>query len=495
MVELTVGDLFRWEPVPMDLVGSLEDQEEALDAEFSWAVGIRSTPPVLPALRGKEVVVAPASVLDELERNESIHRDDVAGHLRTLPVSAVITDDVRLACQLEGLVVIEIAAGHSDLETTLNRDFIERRADLYQLGTELARTFSAASIGGSDLDVFLQLATSRTGIPLVLQSLTGRVLATSSAGLEAPSGVVGTEHAERRIAAQGRDWVVQPVSGAGLPDGVVLVAEIAPNEPADRARLVLEHTGDALGLMFDRLPPIDIGSPRQEAGEILSGLTRTGALTVAAGRHLARLARDIDLESELRLLIDTDQPDQPLSEPALPFLVNERWLGLVDEAGYARVVTGRLGSLIVSRSFVGLERLPGAVREMQAAFRQSRAGRFGDGNLDLGRPGSGGALGMLIAAGAVSEGDEEQFGRYSTALLGDLDAYDRTRDMRLVETLGAYLDAGGSVAVAAGRLRIHRNTLAYRIARIIEVSGHDLADPAVRFDLQLAVAIRRLQSI
>ncbi len=34
--------------------------------------------------------------------------------------------------------------------------------------------------------------------------------------------------------------------------------------------------------------------------------------------------------------------------------------------------------------------------------------------------------------------------------------------------------------------------LAYRIARMEEISGHDLSDPVTRFNLQLAVTLRRL---
>ena len=396
MVELTVGDLLRWQPVPMDLVGSLEEQAEALDAEFSWAVGIRATPPVLPALRGKEVVVVPASMLEELERQESIQRDDVAEHLRSLRVSAVITDDLRLARRLSGLVVIEVAGGHTDLETMLNRYFTERRGDLYQLGTELARTFSSASIGGSDLDKFLLLATGRTGIPLALLTSTGRVLAASDGQLEVPSSVIGSGRANSRLSAQGRDWVMQPVTGAGLPDGVVLVAELARADPADRARLVLEQTGEALGLMFDRLPPVDAGSPREEAGDILATLAKTGTLTIAAERHLVRLLRNFDLESELRLVADTDRTGQPLPEPAIPFLVDGSSLALLDEAGYARLAAERSGSVVLSRPFLGIERLPEVVRELLAADRLSRAGHFSGHFLDLGQPGAGGALGLLL---------------------------------------------------------------------------------------------------
>jgi len=55
-----------------------------------------------------------------------------------------------------------------------------------------------------------------------------------------------------------------------------------------------------------------------------------------------------------------------------------------------------------------------------------------------------------------------------------------------VSTLRGYLAAGGNYENAATLLSIHRSTLRYRLNRIREISGHDLADPEIRFNLQLA---------
>ena len=45
-------------------------------------------------------------------------------------------------------------------------------------------------------------------------------------------------------------------------------------------------------------------------------------------------------------------------------------------------------------------------------------------------------------------------------------------------------------------LNIHRNTLRYRLKRIAEISGHDLGEPDVQFNLQLATrAWRTLAAI
>jgi hypothetical protein len=57
-------------------------------------------------------------------------------------------------------------------------------------------------------------------------------------------------------------------------------------------------------------------------------------------------------------------------------------------------------------------------------------------------------------------------------------------------TLRAVLDHGG-VNEAAAALGVHRNTVAYRVRRIEELTGWRLADPEIR--LSLAVALRLVQ--
>ncbi|NYD35288.1 PucR family transcriptional regulator [Actinomycetospora corticicola] len=71
--------------------------------------------------------------------------------------------------------------------------------------------------------------------------------------------------------------------------------------------------------------------------------------------------------------------------------------------------------------------------------------------------------------------------------LGSLLAYDAERQADLVHTLGIYLDQGGNYDAAAAALHIHRSTLRYRLQRIRELSGHDLADTDTRLNLHVAV--------
>ncbi|MET9215989.1 MULTISPECIES: PucR family transcriptional regulator [unclassified Nocardia] len=72
--------------------------------------------------------------------------------------------------------------------------------------------------------------------------------------------------------------------------------------------------------------------------------------------------------------------------------------------------------------------------------------------------------------------------------LAALDAYDREHAAELRGSVLAYLRAHGEVSAAAAALRVHPNTLRYRLRRAEAVLGIDLADPADRLLLEIQLA-------
>ncbi|WP_308816598.1 PucR family transcriptional regulator [Pseudonocardia alni] len=66
------------------------------------------------------------------------------------------------------------------------------------------------------------------------------------------------------------------------------------------------------------------------------------------------------------------------------------------------------------------------------------------------------------------------------------------RSDRLIETLRAYLDAGGSVPRTAAALRMHRTSLHYRLDQLREITGLDLDDGADRLLLHLGLVLSDL---
>lgn len=76
---------------------------------------------------------------------------------------------------------------------------------------------------------------------------------------------------------------------------------------------------------------------------------------------------------------------------------------------------------------------------------------------------------------------------FAQEVLGELIRYDDEHRTDLVETLGVFLESGGSWRQAADRLHLHASTLRYRVQRIESLTGRDLASMADRVDLHIAL--------
>ncbi|RPE39195.1 DNA-binding PucR family transcriptional regulator [Streptomyces sp. Ag109_O5-1] len=71
-------------------------------------------------------------------------------------------------------------------------------------------------------------------------------------------------------------------------------------------------------------------------------------------------------------------------------------------------------------------------------------------------------------------------------------AYDERHHASLVQTLSAWLDAFGDVIAASASIHVHPNTFRYRLRRVGEVGGIDLADPEARFAAMLQLRLHSL---
>ncbi|MDJ0340742.1 PucR family transcriptional regulator ligand-binding domain-containing protein [Streptomyces sp. H10-C2] len=76
---------------------------------------------------------------------------------------------------------------------------------------------------------------------------------------------------------------------------------------------------------------------------------------------------------------------------------------------------------------------------------------------------------------------------FTARLLDPLRAYDRRHRAELIPTLEAFLECDGSWTRCATRLHLHVNTLRYRIGRIEQLTGRDLARLEDKLDFFLAL--------
>ena len=77
--------------------------------------------------------------------------------------------------------------------------------------------------------------------------------------------------------------------------------------------------------------------------------------------------------------------------------------------------------------------------------------------------------------------------------LAALSGMPRSRRMRLTETLGAWLESQGNAVEAARLLRLHPQTVRYRMRQLSATFDEQLADPAARFTLDAVLRAYRLR--
>lgn len=86
-------------------------------------------------------------------------------------------------------------------------------------------------------------------------------------------------------------------------------------------------------------------------------------------------------------------------------------------------------------------------------------------------------------------GDYREVKEFVRVWLGPLLDYDAAHHADLTQTLSQYFECGGNYDGTAAALGIHRSTLRYRLQRIRDVSGSDLADVDSRLNLHVATRV------
>ncbi|MEA2394928.1 MAG: hypothetical protein QOJ82_2819 [Solirubrobacteraceae bacterium] len=153
--------------------------------------------------------------------------------------------------------------------------------------------------------------------------------------------------------------------------------------------------------------------------------------------------------------------------------------------GRAAALAGRLrADAVVGLS--GHEPAPGrlhrALREAAVALALVEAG-------DVAAPDAATGTWQLLVRVAVT--DPAALRRLRDTSVGPALAHDADHGTELVGTFGTYLAHGGNMNAAAAALPAHRHTIAYRLQRLRELTGHDPARPEGRERLGLGIKAAR----
>lgn len=266
----------------------------------------------------------------------------------------------------------------------------------------------------------------------------------------------------------------------------------------------LEHAATAAALELLRLRAGREGGALARDDLVWTALTGGGSAP-ALVRRAALLGVDVgtrwgvalaDLREQERLP-DDDLPRRRASEAGAWLVVDEpgaRAALLVPERGgrgvrevldelRARVAEAACAPWGIARAARPFEQLEASLPECERALFVGRA------MLPPGAVADPREIGPLMMLGGLA--DDRLALSFAYDVLDPVVAYDRETARNLVETLGVYLQEACNASSTARRLHLNRHSLLYRLRKIEDLTGRDLASSSDRFLLDLALRVLR----
>ena len=485
-MDVTLDDLLIIEP-RLSLLdchgGSFPAQGKPRDIAATWAVTTRALAPHLPTLRGGEIILALPRVVAELGDGFGLLlREAASRNASAVVIANGSAGRVGQAATVLGMPVLvwrdELAL---DTETSINRRLTEWRGSLYRVGSEFER--QVADLGGPNAGVgpVLRVASSVSGLALSVTDPSGRKLA----GAGVPSAADSLS----------REQITIEIDGSGT-------LTIGPFDVEQRP--LARFLGDRFAALVDAALRHDEairprGARRLEATEALLSWRRGSASELRA----AALALGLDPDAHFFVAVSHGGSEQALLRALMP-------LGAVYPAGGTN---GRRSALIAANSRTasswsarvtdikrrwelehhedsatlalsapafGVASVPGAAREAEFVASLQHSPEFSRRAASFDSVDDVGAMRLLYHLRETRE-----LRAFVSQALGGLEQRDQRGTLK--QTLRAFLESGGSQVDASHRLGIHRNTLAYRLRRIGELVGRDVADPGTWLTLHLAL--------
>jgi sugar diacid utilization regulator len=387
---------------------------------------------------------------------------------------------------------------------------LETTVAALQRSTATHRRLDRVAVDGEGTAGIAAAVNELTGYPVMVEDPTGNVLASAGSPPPPAEGSAGLAALLARGQSEGR-----PVCGDGrllvvISAGSEVLGSLALIDPdgtaGEHETTVLEHGATLLAMEMSRLQSVveaELRMGRDVVDELLVDLVgehtvaRAQALgfdtdaahrvAVVSAAHKWQPGRATDVLRRMGSLVGNGSLFAEYAGSVVLLTdVDRDWGALSDALRHADPSADyRLAVGGVSENIFGL---PRAYREAQLALRMFDLARLTGGVTIFDD------LGVFRLLAEIQ--DRSAIERYVRTWLGALIDYDTRHSGGLVETLGRYLDLGGSYDGTATAVAVHRSTLKYRLQRIRDISGHDLNDPDVRFNLQLATrALETLRAV
>ncbi|GHK03897.1 hypothetical protein SY2F82_66240 [Streptomyces sp. Y2F8-2] len=395
-----------------------------------------------------------------------------------------------------------------DERTALQRQLISVVAELgYERAVHALMAGVAASGGGEE--AVTRALHGLTGLPVLVEDRFGRLRSWTGPSRPVPypePDPVRQDEMLYAVARQAgpvriRDRLITLIRPHGEILGVLALVD-ARDEADEHTVLALEHAAASLApelTHLRNLAEVELRLHRELVDDLLAGTDEASAYarSEAVGHDLHRSHYVVVVQWSNRTADDSfaQTVGRAASAVGMRSLLTRRSDHVVlvaDDRPHARSLyealareTGtRSGTIGVSAPSDSLNDIPHHYQEAQRALdvrRHSRE-RYGTAFFD--------ELGLYRILGPGN--DYRELETFVQEWLGQLIDYDSRHHATLVETLSRYFDCGGNYDETAESLAIHRSTLRYRLQRIRDISGNDLANVEDRLNLQVATRVWKI---
>jgi hypothetical protein len=479
-------------------VGSMSIEPERWAREVTWVRVLKSRVPAFDALDSGDLAIIPSASL-AIVAPGAIQSADLAAALARARVPAVllVSGDDGGEHEAAALAMLGEAAAQSGL-TVMRLDrtdpvalersvigfLVNRRAELARRATELEDELARLALLGRGLDPLAATIGAFFGRAIVIEGRRGDPIA-----VHAPPDMVGAAAAVSAYLARPDSAALRvPIQGpAGQPGNAGRLAVLGDDPPDEFVRVASERVVALLALELARDAAVRQAREEPRAGEVLPADGPPWVVAVARQRGGTDPGDVPDREqarADLRMLA-------PAGRLALRGTRDSLEIRLVIAAGTGDpdclVIADRIAMLLgrtvaVSRPFVEAGARPAAEASARATLEAAELLHPAPAVARAAR------LPAYLLLGALHNLPDGL--RQARDLLAPLmTGREATRRDRLA-TLRAVLETA-TLGEAAARLEVHRNTVAYRVARLEAIGGWDLSDPDLR--LALTISVRLVQ--
>ncbi|MFD0055940.1 PucR family transcriptional regulator [Streptomyces sp. NPDC127168] len=392
--------------------------------------------------------------------------------------------------------------------TGLQRQLISVVAEQrYQRAVHTLITDVAAAGGGED--AVTRALHGLTGLPALVEDQFGRLRSWSGPSRPDPYPEPDPERQDEMLHAVAReagpvrieDRLITVVRRHGEILGVLALID-AGGEADEHTVLALEHAATSLALELAHtrnLAEVELGLRRELADDLLAGTDTASAYarSEAIGHDLHRghyivVVRWSNRSADDSFAETVGRVATALGMRSLLAQRSDHVVLVADARPRARALYEALavetgthsGAIGVSAPCDSPNGIPRGYQEAQRALEVRRQSREGYGTTFFDE------LGLYRILGPGN--DYQQLEAFVHEWIGQLIDYDSRHHATMVDTLTRYFDCGGNYDETAASLAIHRSTLRYRLQRIRDISGNDLANVEDRLNLQVATRVWKI---